>query len=783
MTGTSTRTSRSIRTASKRGRSAKGGLRSIEESDTDIESNEATAVVENKSIPPLETPRVLSRNVITSLTHGLDASDVLECYSLVRSAPLHGIADSTIRVQKMTIGIRFRPTAADLKNPYNVKTPMELTLEYGPARLGPLLSDEATPIVHGNDESSSYLAWDNVGKVYFTQKIVAENFLSSHYMASMTGAVLNKLLHEAVEYTEKRTIYQPFAVYSDKGKQLLRSSSSTDFAWFVWSHLARLGVEIEPILPPSMYEVRLHVKSASKVFPDQSVTVAAAAFYQKLYDCIESIASSNYGAYVSARNQKRENNSDAKKSASRGNENTNGNNRLVDDLAEEAFDEDSQELEVKNSEDMSSSTLEHDDGSNDHSETGTANGSDDTSLFSSSNSPSESNQETSSPTLDIATEEPSHSSSPSPVPTESIHDVEKAQNAAQDAQKAADEAKNAAKTEGETKAADAAQAAADAALAAADATSSAASQAAKDSLLSGDGTMMSSIISTCFSNPRYEISSTDANGTAGTEIFLFRDPSSYYKLELTSPYLEVVKLNRDLPNAATLLLGSSAGGDALDWTLALSIVFLMFLMVLLICQQMGKHYVGAIYKCQRWYFNPRKYDYEGESVSGVQSGSHFFFGASGIPISMGGRRSSYSPLNNRGTIQDAIVNKPYKDEDGDMGEIEPQTMPPAHVPSSPLEQQQNQRRGSSQEIEMKSFTPEHHNHSTTNSWRENSEPSIGSANEDEITLDIPERLLRNPDLVEMPSLKSKSKVAIPVGSNAPYVSSSSFAEGSVGSSM
>eukprot|EP00535_Pseudo-nitzschia_heimii_P013555 CAMPEP_0197199070 /NCGR_PEP_ID=MMETSP1423-20130617/33697_1 /TAXON_ID=476441 /ORGANISM="Pseudo-nitzschia heimii, Strain UNC1101" /LENGTH=197 /DNA_ID=CAMNT_0042652921 /DNA_START=597 /DNA_END=1186 /DNA_ORIENTATION=+ len=188
-----------------------------------------------------------------------------------------------------------------MRNPFNVKTPMELTLEYGPARLGPMLSDEATPIVQGNDEASSYLAWDNVGKVYFTQKIVTENYLSSHYMASMTGAVLNKLLTEAVLYTERRKVYQPFAIYSENDKILLRSSSSSDFAWFVWSHLAKVGVEIEPILPPAMYETRLYTKSIEKVFPDQSVTREAATFYQRLYRCMESIATNNYGSFLSSR--------------------------------------------------------------------------------------------------------------------------------------------------------------------------------------------------------------------------------------------------------------------------------------------------------------------------------------------------------------------------------------------------------------------------------------------------------------------------------------------------
>jgi hypothetical protein len=33
------------------------------------------------------------------------------------------------------------------------------------------------------------------------------------------------------------------------------------------------------------------------------------------------------------------------------------------------------------------------------------------------------------------------------------------------------------------------------------------------------------------------------------------------------------------------------------------------------------------------------------------------------------------------------------------------------------------------------------------------------------SLPVPERLLRNPDLVEMPDLKSRSKVAVPVGSS------------------
>jgi len=807
--------------------------------------------MEDKSTPPLETPRVLTRNVVNYLTHGLDASDVLECYALVRSAPLHGIASSAITVQKMTIGIRFRPTVADLKNPYNVKTPMELTLEYGPARLGPLLSDEATPIVQGNDDSSFYLAWDNAGKVYFTQKIVTENFLSSQYMASMTGAVLNKLLTEAVEYTERRKVYQPFAIFSDNDQLLLRSSSSSDFTWFVWSHLAKLGVDIEPILPPAMYEARLYTKSVTKVFPDQSVTRAAATFYQRLYSCLESIATNNYGSFLSSKEQSTIDDDDISSSTSMPTSTTistttstgtaspsgkDGDDRDLliesDDFNDQEssrrhivfgknrrrLEEEVQELEeledmdVEKNEDVDAQITqvpenveEETSGAEEEIIVKNSRAHDEQATIipeDVSQSPSNSSQTvsddsisqdiipiTSQITRDSPTGRPTSGGSETVSPTDGIQDVEKAQNAANDAQKAADEAKIAAHTEGETKAADAAQAAADAALVAADATSSAASQAAMDSLLSGDGTMMSSIIATCFTNPTYEISSPDANRTTPTEIYLFRDPSTYYKLELTSPYLKFAKLNRPLPNAAALHLNYGTGGNALDWTLAISIFFSLFLMVLLICQQMGNNYVEIIYKCQRRVFNPRNLDHNGDSVTGGQSGSHFVFGKSGIPLSMGGRRSSYSPLKNGQTLQKLMVNESFTDDDFDCDGADQDLRPLSsnHLQGS---HQQPTHLLSSRELEMISFESDAHAHhrrrtSRTSSYRDNSESSAGSSEDDEDPLDVPDRWLRNPDLVELHSLKSKSKVAIPVGSSAngsvPYNASSSFGEGSANS--
>ena len=868
---------RRIRANSKRGRN---GARVRNEEEENGASESAPKIIqEESSTPPLETPRVLTRNSVNVLTHGLDASDVVECYALVRSAPLHGIANSTITVQKMTIGIRFRPTTADLKNPYNVKTPMELTLEYGPARLGPLLSDEATPIVQGNDESSSYLAWDNVAKMYYTEKIVTENFLSSHYMASMTGAVLNKLLTEAFEYTEKRKVYQPFSIFTESGQRLLRSSSSSDFVWFVWTHLAKLGVEIEPILPPAMYETRLYTKSISKVFPDQSVTHEAATFYQRLFNCLESIATNNYGSFLSSKEQSTTNDDDnednissagtASSNAKDGdnrnlgigsedfndevnsrtanandqkrlrleeevqeteasedvdeetNENEEGQEIEVLDVSEGETSDDEEEKIVKNSRahDEPTTTVVHEEvqeievadvvegetsndeeekivkNSRDHDEETNDIPEDENTIVPEdslqTSSPTEITPMVSKTTSNIPSNSPTSAGDETLAPTEDIQDLEKAQNAASDAQKAADEAKSVAQTEGDTKAADAAQAAADAALAAADATSNAASQAAMDSILSGDGTMMSSIIATCFSNPMYEISSPDANRTSPIEIYLFRDPSTYYKLELTSPYLEVAKLHRPLPSAAALLSDYGAGGDALDWTLAMSIFFSMFLMVLLICQQMGNHYVASIFKCQRWFFNPLgKHDDEWDSISGVQSGQHFYFGKSGIPVSMGGKQSSYSPLKNGATLQNVIVNESFTNDDGDQAE---QDLTPlsSNVPQG-SHHSPTFGRSPSRELEMVNFGPNAHNHNGrpssrvhTYPYKDKSDSSVGSRDDDEIPLEFPDRLLRNPDLVELPSLKSKSKVAMPVRSSANgsilYSASSSFGEGSTNS--
>ena len=98
--------------------------------------------------------QILTRALLPQLAaiQQLDASDVLECYTLVRLAPLHQPQfNSTIMIQKMALGFVYRPTSA--KNHYSnnnfKKQPLELTLEYGPQRTGSTLLEDAMPFVSG----------------------------------------------------------------------------------------------------------------------------------------------------------------------------------------------------------------------------------------------------------------------------------------------------------------------------------------------------------------------------------------------------------------------------------------------------------------------------------------------------------------------------------------------------------------------------------------------------------------------------------------------------------
>jgi hypothetical protein len=197
-------------------------------------------------------PQVLARAAIPRITAGWDASDVLECYYLTRRTFLHGLANSTIPITKVALGIRYRPPAALSAVKHKV---LELTLEYGPSRAGPDSQHESIPRVVPDDDGA-FVSWDNEAKVYYTTEIDASVYMRANYLASLSGAILAKLLQEALDFVEasRHRRYQPFAVYAavnpdeekiKEPRQLLRSSSDVDFLFQLYRTLARLGVPCE----------------------------------------------------------------------------------------------------------------------------------------------------------------------------------------------------------------------------------------------------------------------------------------------------------------------------------------------------------------------------------------------------------------------------------------------------------------------------------------------------------------------------------------------------------
>ena len=749
---------------------------------------------------PSTTPLVLTRNVISTLTQGLDASDMLECYALVRSAPLHGLADSTLKVQKMALGFRFRPSVSiTTKN----KLPLELTVEYGPQRLGPELNHEAMPFVQV-EENSAFITWENVGKVYYTTKIATDEYQSSYYMASITGAVLNQILFEALGYTGMRRRYQPFAVYSVENGKEIRASSSSDFTHFIWQHLANLGVEVEPVLAPPIYEARLWVQGFSKVIPEPAAAHAAAVFYQKLYGCLEAISTGDYSAYMptaaptmsleptaatteslwptneaefgilAAESPSGEETGDAP-----GSKNKTAKNIPNPSEGGEASDPDSEggadgipdKKATKSKipteiEDKATNTAAPEEGDENDASDGQVLDDDDAVFSNDPEGDSDGNNRSLRQISNLEegeidgnkTDKPSSApsalnSTANPTVEEhdesGAHDVEKAKQAAQEAQAAATEAKEAATTEGETKAADAAQVAANAAQTAADVTTSAASKTAMGGIRSGDGAIMSSIINTCFTNPQYDILQVDENGTLLVNAYLYGDGSVYYKLNLTSPYLEIAKVEYQPPQPISS--GDYiTGGDMVDWSLAFVVLGMVLLGFLVILQQIGFYYYEPLFRRQKWLFNPSQTEDDHRQEAVEREGAAFTFGSDAIPLSMGGVRSpNYSRrlFTTRSTVE----------ETSDLSVPDITNNRTATRPKrSPV---RIQDRGESfGDVELK------HMSSSQESSRPARVDSLSESFDDEPTLDTtPSRLYRDPDLVAMPHLKSSSKVAVPVG--------------------
>lgn len=738
--------------------------------------SDSSSTLRPKAIPST-TPRVLTTNLIPSITQDLDASDVLECYALVRSVPLHGIADSSIHIQKAVLAFRFRPKRTAFGTLIN-KDPVEITLEYGPQRAGADLDHDGIPLVQADAFSMS---WDNVGRVYYTTKIVSEAYLSSYYMASMTGTVLEKILLKAVEYAERKRRYQPFAVFSSEtNEKVLKSSSSQDFTSFIWKQLAILGVEIEPILAPPVHEARLWATALHKIVPDGTVAHDATIFYHKLYNCLTAIATNDYTEFTPTQRPTISASPTAlpiettaptttapttldSNNSTHTDDDDDGDDRRLRKLDQLEDNDDS----IKDDDYSNDDSIEHEDDVKDNN---IKNEDEDDSIIEESNQaddfvqqqdndeedehddsaaldPIESNSTSPSPTA-FSSQSPTPLHTPEPTAhIDPDADAEEAQQAAEKAKKAAEEAKNAAQTDAENKAAEAANEAADAAQKAADATSKAAAQAAMAGILSGDGAIMSNIITNCFTNPQYGIASLEEDGNLTTQAYLYRDGSLYWHLELAPPYFTVDKVDRPLPRVADLS-SDGEGGDMVDWTIAFIVLGMLLLGIVVILQQMGYKLFYRMYLLQRWFFNPSKYDYEGDLHDFGDETVSFHFSDNGVPISLGGRRTTSSY-----TSRDGLLNGSEElDADRD------------HSTSSSSDGVDDERMG---DVEL-SQIPTHRSLSSSSMMRPTSPPysNLSSPTFDDDST-YSKRIRKNPDLVDLPNLTSSSKVATPVGVRSP----------------
>lgn len=146
-----------------------------------------------------EYSEILTKSTILPHLSTLDAGDVIECYALIRNAKLQSVHGSNnnsnsdgssylnsypqndyndngnneyIQVRKSAIAFRYKPKSSSPDS--TMKTPFELTLEYGPQRIGSMQEFEAMPNVNGHmrglDTSSSgssssgnngYVSWEN----------------------------------------------------------------------------------------------------------------------------------------------------------------------------------------------------------------------------------------------------------------------------------------------------------------------------------------------------------------------------------------------------------------------------------------------------------------------------------------------------------------------------------------------------------------------------------------------------------------------------------------------
>ena len=420
--------------------------------------------------------------------------------------------------------------------------------------------------------------------------------------------------------------YQPFTVVEKQsGNPVLNSSNSEDFVWNIFRKLADMYVAIDPILAPKRYAIQLMVEDVQRdvVRLDSNVVLTssdvsdgsggtherkqnvanfAADFFYNLFACVEAIKTGDYSAYKDtdvpslapstssptasptlALSASPTTASPTVKTTEEVTQEATGNvtggggkkhhNKNKNKNATDTSSGETNETIVENTD-----STEEDDG-----------------LADGGNRYLQSINDVVEQIQNIETELNAENSS------ESIDD-----NFVDDAKEAADEAEEAAEAadlNDDVKAAEAAVIAAEAAKKAAKATSDAAAEAAIEGLLSGDGDMMTNVIQTCFSDPKYgiqEYADEENDLPPSTNAYLYVDGSHYYRLNLTAPFFKVQPSINSLPKTNMVPLGKS---DVVDIGLAFAIIggFCFGVIVML-------HHIRVLNWDERlqfkWFFHP-----------------------------------------------------------------------------------------------------------------------------------------------------------------------------------
>lgn len=699
-----------------------------------------------------------------------------------------------------------------------------------------------------NQGEATSVSWDNEAKIYYTERIHPGVYTTANYLASLSGTVLEKFLQSAVDWMEGTTSsvshgsrrhrrYQPLGVAlalessatDDTGNNnrkaddennekidtqttpqqrqqqiLLRSSSDVDFLQQLYRVLADLGVQLQPVILPVQTHIRLHAAadiadgsgsggSAKKKAAIQKVAVGVdvpphvpAAFYQQLYDCVQSIARANYTTTASTTTATAgSNNNNNSNTTTSNNDEDRPPRRLLPpdpegDVETKTASPTTTAVETSTIAPSTTSSSSMGSGGVDDGDEG------DESTEDAPNDDDSSTTTGTAPTDDDDTTVPDHTAQ-----------AAEAAAHAQEAASAANEADNSHDAQA------AAQKAATAAQEAASVTAQQAAHMAQQALQSGDaGQVAQTIGRLCFAPPppppqqqptgggNTSLPAPNAATNNNVTAYIYWDGAFYYRVDLVPPYISIVTEPQVMPHPPVAGISRE---DFVDWAIfALMALIAAAGFVLLLQQICGLRIVPQLYRYQRWFFQPRHcslddddeedtYYNKGGGGGGAThqnrgGGKPFSFGADAIPLSMGGRRmatvfsnrddarffeqaehwlkgramTSTTPRrqnssadgggggsNSVSSIQDDEYDNEFEEFLGSAGGGDLELVPPS----------------SSQFPSSNSFVGRFHDGNDEDAVSEHSSTLDGTPSH---------RLFRDPNLVDLPDLKSRSKVAVPV---------------------